>query len=335
VTNAKVLVNKATTAAGLDSTARINWATATDTGSLLPAFSSDLVSSAALQIKGSAALDLFGFVVGSADFDFASRTVDVNQNANGAFSTNDLDLDDATLLTIGLTNVNLFVGVGASLSPTNTLVTTGAIGFAVSGGNLGLAIVKANPTKIPGDNRTYIATRAFLGQAGRSSGCRRHQHQGRRNFGGHQPGLRSGAAHHLAPAALDWTKALDLDGDGLFGEAVQDILVVGGRTIDLAGAFTGVSGKLGLSAVRCPAGLRLLPDDHPGRRRRRERRWPDQRGRPERRAAAGDRPRRCCSSIPPPTPTTAPIAPAGSTASCPASSSACGRPGLQGRQRPA
>src|SRR5204863_3182068 len=130
VTNAKVLVNKATTSTGLDSTARINWATATG-GGLLPAFSADLISSAALQIKGDAALDLFGFVVGSASFDFATRTVDVNQNANGAFSTNDLDLDDATLLTIGLTNVNLFVGVGASLSPSNTLVTTGAIGFAV------------------------------------------------------------------------------------------------------------------------------------------------------------------------------------------------------------
>ena len=51
-----------------------------------------------------------------------------------------------------------------------------------------------------------------------------------------------------APAALDWTKALDLDGDGIFGEPVQDILVAGGRQITLAGTFTGVSGKLGLSA---------------------------------------------------------------------------------------
>jgi hypothetical protein len=46
------------------------------------------------------------------------------------------------------------------------------------------------------------------------------------------------------PAALDWTEAIDLDGDGDF----RDIVSAGGRDIRLTGNFTGVSGKLGLSA---------------------------------------------------------------------------------------
>ena len=248
-----VLVNKATTATGLDSTDRINWSVATsganDPGNLIPGFSAELTNTVALQIKGSAALDLFGFVVGSADFDFASRTVDVDQNANGIFSAAEKDLDDATLLTIGLSNLNLFVGVGASLSPSNTLVTTDAIGFAVTGGSLGLAIVKANPAKIPGDNRSYIATSAAISQA---------------QFVGLPADISIKAADisvdinrasgvvpltTQVPAALDWTKAIDLGGDAPAGGAfVPEAVVAGGKTITLAGAFTGVSGKLGLSA---------------------------------------------------------------------------------------
>ncbi len=194
---------------------------ASDSGGLLPSFAAFplLTKNVDLAINGSAAINLFGFIVGSADFDFTSRTVDVDLLGNG-FSQVEKDLQDATLLTIGLTNLNLFVGVGASLSPSGTPVTTGAIGFAVSSGTLGLAIIKANPTKIAGDNRTYLATTASIGQAafvGLPSDISIKAADISVNINrasGNVP-----LTTQLAPA-LDWTKAVDLDGNGTYGDAV-------------------------------------------------------------------------------------------------------------------
>jgi ClpP class serine protease len=247
-----VLANNATDSAGIAVTERINWATASDIDGLLPDFSSfsSLTKDVAAAIEGSAVLDLFGIIVGSADFDFSSRTVDVDQNANGVFSLAEKDLQDATLLTIGLSNLNLFVGVGASLDPSGLPITAGAIGFSVTDGSLGLAIIRANATAIAGDNRSYMATTASLGKA---------------SFVGLPSDISivaadisvdinraSGTIPLLAtaqvPSALDWTAALDLDDDGQFGEALVDDVVAGGQTIALVDEFTGISGKLGLSA---------------------------------------------------------------------------------------
>jgi hypothetical protein len=239
-----VKLNKSTLASGQ----RINWSLATnatnDPANLIPALT--LTSAQELQVNGTAAIDLFGFVVGSGDFQLDSQTVDVDQNGNGVFSLAEKDLQDATLFRIGLSNLNLFVGVGASLGPTGIPLTANAIGFSITSGSLGVAIVKANPEMTAGDNRTYIATTASVGQAafvGLPSDI---------SIKAADISIDINRASGNVPLAtpvrvatpLDWTKAIDLDGNGTFGDTVT----AGGRTIALAGQFTGVGGKLGLSA---------------------------------------------------------------------------------------
>ncbi|PYO11795.1 MAG: hypothetical protein DMD31_17845, partial [Gemmatimonadetes bacterium] len=218
-----ILVNKATGAAP---TQRIDWATVTDTNHFLPQIPG-LTRTVELAISGSAAIDLFGVVVGTAGFGFASRTVDVDQNANGVFSLTERDLDDATLLTIDLT-----------------------IGFEVSGGHIALAIIRANPNSIAGDNRSYVATTSSLDDAefiGLPSGLQIHASDiaVQINRASGVVPLSSPAA---APAPLDWTKAIDLDGDHHFGHANGDDVMVGSALIDLSGDFTGIRGKLRLDA---------------------------------------------------------------------------------------
>ena len=171
---AEVPLTRPTT--GAAPTQRIDWATVTDTNHFLPQIPR-LTRTVQLAISGSAAIDLFGVVVGTAGFGFASRTVDVDQNANGVFSLTERDLDDATLLTIDLTINQVFVGVGASLDSSNHLVTAGATGFEVSGGHIALAIIRANPNSIAGDNRSYVATTSSLDDAefiGLPSGLQLH-----------------------------------------------------------------------------------------------------------------------------------------------------------------
>jgi hypothetical protein len=117
-----VKLNKTSVAGG----PRIDWAVATnasnDPGNLIPALT--LGSAVEFQVSASASVNLFGLVVGSADFEMVSRTVNVDQNGNGIFSLAEKDLQDATLLSIGLSNVNLDIG-------------SGGVGFQVTSGSLG------------------------------------------------------------------------------------------------------------------------------------------------------------------------------------------------------
>src|SRR5206468_2900557 len=112
---------------------------------------------------GSVVLNVLdGLVVGTASFSFTRQTVDVDLTGDGTVSVAQKDLDDATLLTVGLTNLNLFLGVGGRLDNHNntnpmddTLDTTAGVGLQITNGSLALGIIKANPLKIAGDNRSY------------------------------------------------------------------------------------------------------------------------------------------------------------------------------------
>ena len=88
-----VSVNKATAADGTPGAQKINWATAT--GSLLPAFSTGLTSGVDLRIAGQASLDIFGFVVGTAEFTMAQGTSTVstgNSNIGTAGTLNNASI---------------------------------------------------------------------------------------------------------------------------------------------------------------------------------------------------------------------------------------------------
>jgi hypothetical protein len=253
ITGGKVLVNRATAANGDEidlASGRINWAQATldanDPDQRIPAFDARLTHTVSILVEAQVAIDLFGFVVGTGSFSMTRETVDVDQNSNGVFSSTERDLQDATLLLITITGLDAFVGVGARLEG-STVVTTGATGFSVTGGTIGIALIKANPDTIPGDNRSYLATTSSLREA---------------TFAGLPAGIDIKAADIAveinrasgtvplsapaqAPAALNWNSAVgEANGTAFTPRAVN----VAGRAITLAGEFTGVSGALRLNA---------------------------------------------------------------------------------------
>ena len=76
-------------------------------------------------------LNIFDFVTGGANFAMQSQTVDVDLDGNG--DTSGEQLNDATLLTIALDELNLSIGAGGA-------------GLAVTSGRLGIAILTAPTT---------------------------------------------------------------------------------------------------------------------------------------------------------------------------------------------
>src|SRR6185295_10370980 len=148
------------------------------------------------------------------------------------------DLVGAVLLTLGLSDVDLHVG-------------TGVVNFELHDGSLAIASLTAPAATTPGtDSRSWLAANADLGSI---------------TFHG-IPGLTldvsalhiaintangtfdDGAGHTTSAAALDWTQALDLNGNATFGEPVAsesdhgDQLDVGGMPIDFTGALVEASG---------------------------------------------------------------------------------------------
>ena len=90
-------------------------------------------------------------------------TVDVDVNGNGFFSTSEGDLDDATFLKFSLT-----LKSSSSDCPvrTPTTRTSAASASAPRPASSPSALIKANPTKIAGDNRTFMAVDAMLASVG-------------------------------------------------------------------------------------------------------------------------------------------------------------------------
>ena len=91
-------------------------------------------------------LDIFQLITGNADFALETRLVDVDLDGNAA-TTNDR-LDDASLLTFGLSNLDLDVGFGG-------------VGLSITGGSIGIAVLKAKPTAVPNEEtRSWSAVTA-------------------------------------------------------------------------------------------------------------------------------------------------------------------------------
>ena len=126
-------------------------------------------------------LNIFDFITGSANFSVTRRLVDVDLDGDEDGETG-AQLDDAGLLTIGLSNLTLSVGVPG-------------IGLTVSGGNLGIATIN----EVGGQARVWTAVSANA-----------------INVTLTLPGITASVnnvtlAVGSGPADLDWTKAIDLD----------------------------------------------------------------------------------------------------------------------------
>ena len=115
---------------------KLDWATATngtnDPDGRLPAFTMDGATD--LQLSGSMTLDAFGFVLASGSFDLFKGTMTVTDGTT--------TVTDASLLTIELTNVNVFAGVGGAFDGDDSINVDSAIGFSASGLNLSMVIVQ-------------------------------------------------------------------------------------------------------------------------------------------------------------------------------------------------
>ncbi len=102
-----------------------------------------------LRVGGTLTLNAFGFVRGTASFEFASRQVDVDVDADGEYSTG--DLEDASLITLLLQISDFFAGMPDE-----------GIGFELKSGSLAMAIITPQDAA---DTRTYIAISSGLGGA--------------------------------------------------------------------------------------------------------------------------------------------------------------------------
>ena len=175
-----------------------------------------LTSSQPFEIGGTLEFDLFGFVAGGADFIIEKRDVDVDLDAGN----DEGDLADAGLLTIGLSEVSLSIGVPSA-------------GVKLEGTGGALVLAMLSPADAA-DTRRWTAVTASLASAELSG----------------VPGLTlSGSDLEVrvnrasGPAGtepLDWTTALDLDGDENFADA----LVVDGHDVDFTGPFMQASGHV-------------------------------------------------------------------------------------------
>lgn len=214
-----------------------------------------------LQVSGAVVINAFGSALGTASFTMSRQIINAELAGSNSSLGADTLLDNATLLTFSMTNVNLFAGInGAFTYDTNGNVTglntTNATGFAVTGGDLGLALIIANPSQITGDSRIYLAVDGLIGSAslvGLPSGLQvsatNIAFELNQAFGS-APG--TGNTTVLA-SALDWTNDLELNQSGTFGGTANSANLVTfftgtaqATTVNFQVGFTEVTGTLNL-----------------------------------------------------------------------------------------
>ncbi|MEL7087661.1 MAG: hypothetical protein AAGL98_04350, partial [Planctomycetota bacterium] len=233
LTNASFLYNAAAGADGATAATPIDW---TDPGDDLPDFAG-LTETIGLVIAGSATLDIAGFVTGNADFALTQQVVNVDLTGNGA-----ADLTGASLLTLGLVNLNLTAGAGD-------------IALALTEGTLGIAILAPAAVVGVADTRSFVAVSSRVGNVDLQG-----VPEVTATFSdlsvdvNRASGLDAGGT---AAAPIDWNTAIDLGADGSFSDIVDPAAalpdgvdpVANAMPITLAGEFLAVSGNVDILDV--------------------------------------------------------------------------------------
>ena len=141
-------------------------------------------------------LNLFDFITGGANFALSSQSVDVDLDGNGNAATGE-QLNDATLLTVALSDLSLFVGIDG-------------VGLELTGGSIGIGVISA--PVVAGDTRSWTAVSA------NNVGVRLELPEITAMVSevslriGRASGLKSG----VPAAPLNWNTAIDLDPAGGF-----------------------------------------------------------------------------------------------------------------------
>src|SRR5262249_14699461 len=122
----------------------------------------NLHNNVTLAVEGALTLNLNGFILATGTFDLGVGTVpSVSLSGGGT-------LTDADLLTLSLSDAELFAGTGgifaADPHAAQRIDTSNAIGFYVGDANLKFASLKPNKTDIAaGDGRSWTVLTAQLG----------------------------------------------------------------------------------------------------------------------------------------------------------------------------
>ncbi len=114
---------------------------------------SQLTVSTSLSVSGTAFLDIAGYVVATGNFS-------VTEQSGLTVNDGTLNLTKASLLVIGLTDVNLFVGTGGVTSfTTGALYQANAVGFSATGVSLTVAVLSQTGTNA----RTWVGLGGSIG----------------------------------------------------------------------------------------------------------------------------------------------------------------------------
>ena len=231
VTGVKIEINRASGQAddGVAATpvvlaAPLDWTNAVDKQETDTTFHADTLAvtltSDRLAVAGTLTnLNIADFLKGGADFDLTKSTVAVDL-PGGTLG----EIASADMLTFGLQNLNLTVGDASGPH------------FSITGGTLALASIKPS-APAAGDTRSWLALKGSVTAS----------FEGVPNLTLTASNLAveintaSGAAGGVDAAALNWKTALNLDRNAAFGEATDQVTILG-TAIDLEGKLTRVSG---------------------------------------------------------------------------------------------
>jgi hypothetical protein len=200
-----------------------------------------------LTVSGTVELQAFDYVLVTGTLSMSRQAINVDINHD-----NVTDLQDASLLTFEISNVNVFVGVGGAFTRDTGGNVTGfdtsnATGFAATGGTLGLALITANRDELAGDTRSYVAMTSQLGTA-TMLGLPSDIHVSASNIAV-EINRASGALNGTPATPLNWTQALDLNHDATFGDTLTLFQGTANSTdVAFVSGFTRVTGQLDLTA---------------------------------------------------------------------------------------
>ncbi len=139
-----------------------------------------------------------------------AATFAINESTVGASLGNNVTLSGASLLTVGITGLTASVG-------------SGSFGISVSGGSLGVALLEPSAPSTGTDSRYWLSVvgTALAGSLTLGAGVTASV------SGGSVAINQAGGvdASNNAATALDWTKSLDLNGDGVYGGSADQVTV--------------------------------------------------------------------------------------------------------------
>ncbi|MBN80707.1 MAG: hypothetical protein CMJ70_11275, partial [Planctomycetaceae bacterium] len=160
--------------------------------------------SSEMTVSGQLSFSLGNLLAGSADFSFSRRKIDVDVDGDGSLTSLGVDIESADLQTFALSNPTLV----ATMPPEGP----NSVNLSITAGSLALAVVTSGSRSYQAlrtDGLTAAVTAGSLGFGASAS------------LSDFNVQLNRATDNGDAIAALDWSLALDLDGNGVFADLVD------------------------------------------------------------------------------------------------------------------